>query len=75
MDIQEIIDIVKSGEVVYIKDDFYDAATRIFEENGSLIRFLKFKGRNENRVEYSNETAFEIQNGGEQITEEEYYSY
>lgn len=72
-----IIRILKEGKDVYMKDDFYDMAIRItVGEDGKERVFRKFTfNAKEAEMEWGNETATQVQLGGEFITKEEYDRY
>lgn len=69
---KEIYELIDNGEIVYIKDEFLDVAIRL-EPSGNA--FLKYKGKKEHEVDYSNETVFEARIGGDIISKAEYEAY
>ena len=72
-----IIRILKEGKDAYMKDDFYDMAIRItIGEDGRERLYRKFTfDPKEVELERGNETATQVQLGGEFITKEEYDRY
>lgn len=63
---------IQKGEVVYMKDDFYEAAIRLV---GDYDSFLKHRGKEEVQVPHGYEVVMDIQMGGEFISKEEYEAY
>ena len=76
-----IAEMLKNGETIYIKDDFYDMALRIFKDgDGAEHYFRKVRGGHSYSPEApidprESDTANEVILGGEFITKEEYEGY
>ena len=70
--VPKIIDRIRKGETVYMRDDFYDVAIRL---DGDWDEYLKHKGRGEVKVPHGYKLVLEIELGGEFITKEEYDAY
>ena len=63
--------LIEAGETMYISDDFYDAALRIVPEE-RLVVYIKYRGQNEIKIDYKAEIVYQIENGGEFISKDEY---
>lgn len=68
----DLFEKLKKDGVVYMKDDFLECAFRKVYKGGT---FLKYKGCTESKVEFSNDTVFQIELGGEFISEGQYAGY
>ena len=70
--IPEIVQRIRQGETVYMKDDFYEVAIRLV---GDYDSYLKHKGKEEVKVPHGYDTVMEVEQGGEFISKEEYEAY
>lgn len=74
--IEKTISKLSKGNEAYYADDFYDAAIRIVPiGNNKFKTYLKFKHRQENEIDNSNDTAMQIELGGKEITMTEYLKF
>lgn len=76
--LKKIAEMLKNGETVYIKDEFYEMALRIYkDDNGTERTYRKFRNNHAIPEEWpidprKDDTAFDVEMGGEFITKEEY---
>lgn len=64
--------IVSSGSILYVKDDFYDAAVRIVPTGKGEITYIKYRGEKEKKIEHSADIVYQIECGGEIISKDDY---
>lgn len=76
MNLDKIYEMLKKGQVVYMFDDFIEAAIRITPPvEGKSRAYLKHKGRTEVELSPSYKTVFDIELGGKFFTQKEYAQY
>ena len=69
--LRRIFDMLHKEQIIYLKDDYYEAALRI---DGSKF-YIKYKGREEEQISYVADIVYQIEHGGEFISKEEYENY
>lgn len=78
MTLNEKIAVLKKQGELYLLDDFLEVVLKVVcVKNGEIVQYLKWKGRNEKRVESNNETACDIYIDEEtkRVTKEFYEKY
>ena len=61
MTLEEKIAVLKKHRELYLLDDFLGVVLKIcFTHNGEVVKYLKWKGGKEKKVEDGNETACDI---------------
>ena len=75
MDYNTLSEKLKADKIVYIFDDFEEAAVRLVPTNGETKAYIKHLGRTETEISQSSEAVFNIVLSGNEITKSEYDGY
>ena len=70
----EIINKLRNGNVVYLLNDFYNRAIKIYP-NWTTYCTAKKKGGGEYQIKYNTDLVLETMEEAVEITEEEYLKY
>lgn len=63
---------LKAGKIVFILDDFEEAAIRLVPVNGKTKAYIKHIGKTEIEIPQSSKVVFNIILSGDEITKFEY---
>lgn len=75
MDYNTLSEKLKAGKIVYILDDFEEAAIRLVPFDGETKAYIKHIGKIENEISQASRTVFDIILSGNEITKTEYDKY
>lgn len=75
MDYNTLSEKLKAGKVVFILDDFEEAAIRLVPVNGKTKAYIKHIGKTEIEIPQSSKIVFDIVLSGNEITKSVYDRY
>lgn len=75
MDYNTLSEKLKAGKIVFILDDFEEAAIRLVPVNGKTKAYIKHIGKTEIEIPQSSKIVFDIVLSGNEITKSVYDRY
>lgn len=75
MDYNILSEKLKAGKIVFILDDFEEAAIRLVPVNGKTKAYIKHIGKTEIEIPQSSKIVFDIVLSGKEISKSEYDKY
>lgn len=75
MDYNTLSEKLKAGKIVFILDDFEEAAIRLVPVNGETKAYIKHIWKTEIEIPQSSKIVFDIVLSGKEISKSEYDKY